>query len=329
MTRAKTAGYVAMILAVLVSIIAAATFQPRPSDRHSVNHSAAAPSPGHALRPRTDQRYTALADDLDERIRAGRLGTGGQVLDPAGVALLTGRTPTAVRHALEQLARTGTVEDLGQQWGIPDDHSTARAARRAHHLLEAMIDAGGYPPGTPLPPAQHLVETLLTHPDAITVALHTLAAGDVLEPVRQGFAVRERGREPSGPQRAGGRLVPLGPDTAWDPHAIRHLCDRARERWHDAPCPSHHVITQSEALQHDILHRLMLAADCHTASAPALAQATAVRVARARAVAARDTTVVSLGERHWRSTVLARLLADLADSLSASARPDPNGTPCP
>ncbi|MFJ6809080.1 hypothetical protein ACIQRK_24140 [Streptomyces anulatus] len=323
MTRAKTVGYVAVLLAVLVSIIAAATFQPRPSDRHSVNHPSA-PSPGHGLRPRTDQRYTALADDLDERIRAGRLGTGGQVLDPADVALRIGRTPTAVRHALEQLARTGTVENLGQQWGIPDDHSTARAARRAHHLLEAMINAGGYPPHTPLPPAKHLVETLLTHPDAITVALHTLAAGDVLEPVRQGFAVRER--ESSGPQGTGGRLVPLGPDTAWDPHDIRHLCDRARERWRDAPCPSHHVITQTEALQHDILHRLMLAADRH-AAAPA--QPAAVRAARARAVAARDTTVVSLGERHWRCAVLAGLLADLADSLSASARPDPNGTPCP
>ncbi|MFI7087656.1 hypothetical protein ACIBUR_29180 [Streptomyces anulatus] len=328
MTRAKTVGHVAMILAVLVSIIAAATFQPRPSDRHSMKHPSA-PSPGHGLRPRTDQRYTALADDLDERIRAGRLGTGGQVLDPADVALRIGRTPTAVRHALEQLARTGTVENLGQQWGIPDDHSTARAARRAHHLLEAMIDAGGYPPRTPLPPAQHLVDTLLTHPDAITVALHTLAADGVLEPVRQGFAVRERGRESSGPQQAGGRLVPLGADTAWDPHAIRHLCDEARERWYDTPCPSHHVLTQTEALQHDILHRLMLAADRHAASVPDLAQAAAVRAARARAVAARDTTVVSLGERHWRSAVLAGPLADLADSLSATARPDQNGTPCP
>ncbi|MBK3588749.1 hypothetical protein JHN49_35730, partial [Streptomyces sp. MBT57] len=67
---------------------------------------------------------------------------------------------------------------------------------------------------------------------------------------------------------------------------------------------------------------LMLAADRQHATTPAAAAA--LRAARGRALAARDTTVISLGERHWRSAVLAGLLADFADfadSLSASARP--------
>ncbi|MFD3970312.1 hypothetical protein [Streptomyces cyaneofuscatus] len=321
MTRAKAVDYVVTLLDVLASIITAATFQPRPSDRHSMTPSAAAPSPDRNLRPRTDQRYTVLAGELDERVRAGDLGEGGQLLDPVGLARLTSRTPTAVRHALEQLARTGTVEPRGQQWRIPDDHATPRAARRARHLLEAMIDAGGYPPHTALPPAPHLVETLLTHPDALARALQTLTNSHILEPVRQGFAVRapEEGRGSSALPPRGGRVVPLGPDTAWNRDAIRHLRDLARKQWHHAPCPSHHVISRTEALQHDILHRLTLAADRQHATTPAAAAAQ--RAARGRALAARDTTVISLGERHWRSAVLAGLLADFADSLSASARP--------
>lgn len=321
MTRAKAVAYVVTLLAVLASIIAAATFQPRPSDRHSMTPSAAAPHPGRNLRPRTDQRYTVLAGELDERIRAGELGDGGQLLDPAGLARLTSRTPTAVRHALEQLARTGTVEPFGRQWCIPDDHSTPRAARRAHHLLEAMIAAGGYPPHTALPPAPHLVETLLTHPDALTIALHTLTSSHVLEPVRQGFVVRapEAGQDSCALPPRGGRVIPLGPDTAWNRDAIGHLRDLAGKQWHQGPCPSHHVLFRAEALQRDILHRLSLAADRHHAATPAAAAA--LRAARGRALAARDTTVISLGERHWRSAVLASLLADFADSLSTSARP--------
>ncbi|MFD7853381.1 hypothetical protein ACFV6B_03665 [Streptomyces microflavus] len=319
MTRAKAVDYVVTLLAVLASIITAATFQPRPSDRHSMTPSAAAPSPDRNLRPRTDQRYTVLAGELDERVRAGDLGEGGQLLDPVGLARLISRTPTAVRHALEQLARTGTVEPLGRQWCIPDDHATPRAARRARHLLEAMIDAGGYPPHTALPPAPHLVETLLTHPDALARALQTLTSSHILEPVRQGFAVRapEEGRGSSALPPRGGRAILLGPDTAWNRDAIRHLRDLARKQWHHAPCPSHHVISRVETLQHDILHRLMLAADRQH---PSPGRNAAVQAAIARATAARDTTVISLGERHWRSAVLAGLLADLADSLS-SARP--------
>lgn len=61
----------------------------------------------------------------------------------------------------------------------------------------------------------------------------------------------------------------------------------------------------------------MLAADRQH---PSPGRNAAVQAAIARATAARDTTVISLGERHWRSAVLAGLLADLSDSLS-SARP--------
>ncbi|MFH9561216.1 hypothetical protein ACH4K7_33285 [Streptomyces globisporus] len=311
MTTAKRLAYAATLLAVLVAIIAAATFQPRPSDRHSMppSHKHAA---GHGLRTRTDQRYTALADELDERIRAGRLGTGGQILDPADLARLTHRTPTAIRHALQQLALTGTVENLDRNWCIPDDHDTIRAARRAHHLLDAMIASGGYPSAGSLPPADQLAETLLTPPDAIALALHTLAR----QPARP---VAPEGRS-SAPSRTGSRAVPLGADTTWDPNALRHLRDRAREQWHQNKCPSHHTITHTETLQHDILHRLSLAAG--RLDAPSPTRAAAVHAATARAVAARDSTVISLGERHWRSAVLAGLLAQLAATLSpSSARP--------
>lgn len=77
-TRAKALAYVVMLLAVFVAIIAAATFQPRPSDRHSMPSSSEDQAPPRGLRPRSDQRYTALADELDERIRTGRLGTGAR-----------------------------------------------------------------------------------------------------------------------------------------------------------------------------------------------------------------------------------------------------------
>ncbi|MFE8910903.1 hypothetical protein [Streptomyces globisporus] len=319
MTRAKAAAYVATLVAVFVAIIAAATFQPRPSDRHSMTHSSQDQAPLRGLRPRTDQRYTALADELDERIRTGPLGPGGQVLDPEVLARLTHRTPTAIRHALQQLALTGTVENLGQWWCIPDDHGTIRAARRAHHLLEAMIATGGYPSPGSFPPAQHLTETLLTHPDALALTLHKLTTGQARQPARQGLAVG-KGRS-AGPSRTGWRAVPLGADSAWYLHAIRHLRDRARVQWQQGRCPSHHALSQTETLQHDILHRLGLAADRHGA-ATVPGRTAAVRAAVARAVAARDTTVISLGERHWRSAVLAGLLADLAAALSpSSARP--------
>ncbi|MFD8666260.1 hypothetical protein ACFV1U_12755 [Streptomyces microflavus] len=314
-TRAKAIAYVVMLLAVFVAIIAAATFQPRPSDRHSMPSSSEDQAPPRGLRPRSDQRYTALADELDERIRTGRLGTGGQALDPAVLAQLTHRTPTAIRHALQQLALTGTVENLGAQWCIPDDHCTIRAARRAHHLLEAMIAAGGYPSPGSLPPAQHLAETLLTRPEAIAVALHTLTTGQPRQPGRQGLAVRTD-REP-GRSRTGWRAAPLGADTTWDPHAIRHLRDLAQQHWKQGRYPSHHDVSQTETLQHEVLRRLMLAADRQH---PSPGRNAAVQAAIARATAARDTPVISLGERHWRSAVLAGLLADLADDLS-SARP--------
>ncbi|MFJ1742559.1 hypothetical protein ACIOG4_28280 [Streptomyces microflavus] len=311
MTRMKALAYLATLLAVFVAIIAAATLQPRPSDRHSMPPSSPGRAPDQGLRPRTDQRYTALADDLDERIRAGRLGASGQVLDPVDLAQLTHRTPTAIRHALQQLALTGTVENRGQQWCIPDDHDTIRAARRAHHLIDAMIASGGYPSAGSLPPADQLAETLLTPPDAIALALHTLAR----QPARP---VAPEGRS-SAPSRTGSRAIPLGADTAWDPNALRHLHDRAREQWHQNNCPSHRTIAHTETLQHDILHRLSLAAGRLDATSPS--RTAAVRAAVARAAAAGDTSVISLGERHWRSAVLAGLLADLADSLSASARP--------
>ncbi|XMN04633.1 hypothetical protein ACK8N7_00440 [Streptomyces griseobrunneus] len=316
MTRAKRVAYGVTLLAVLVAIIAAATFQPRPSDRHFMTPSSPDHAPGHGLRVRSDQRYTALAGDLDERIRAGRLGAGGQILDPADVALRIGRTPTAVRHALQQLALTGTVENLGRQWCIPDDHCTIRAARRAHHLLDAMTASGGYPSASFLPPADQLAETLLTPPDAIALALHTLTTTQARQQAKPRPAAPE-GRSPA-PSRTGARTVPLGADTAWDPHAIRHLRNRAYEQWHQSHCPSHHTITHTETLQNDILHRLTLTAARLDATSPA--RTTAVRAAAARAAAARDTSVISLGERHWRSAVLAGLLTDLADSLT-SARP--------
>ncbi|MEW1629755.1 hypothetical protein AB0387_20515 [Streptomyces sp. NPDC089173] len=316
MTTAKRLAYAVTLLGVLVAIIAAATFQPRPSDRHSMPSSSHDHAAGHGLRTRTDQRYTALADELDERIRAGRLGTGGQILDPTDLAGLTHRTPTAIRHALQQLALTGTVEHLERQWCIPDDHDTIRAARRAHHLLDAMIAAGGYPSAGSLPPADQLAETLLTPPDAIALALHTLTTTQARQLSRP---VAPEGRS-SAPSRTGSRAVPLGAATAWDPHALRHLRDRAREQWHLSHCPSHHTITHTEKLQHNILHRLSLAAD--RLAATSSARCTAVRATVDRAAAARETSVISLGERHWRSAVLAGILAELADALSpTSVRP--------
>ncbi|MFG3429478.1 hypothetical protein [Streptomyces californicus] len=311
MTRMKAAVYVMTLVAVVASIIAAATFQPRPSDRqHSMPASAIDGQGPAGLRPRTDQPYTVLADDLDERIRRGDLGAGGQILDVDVLARLTGRTPAAVRHALRQLLRTGTVEDCGtlaRQWCVPDDHSTLRAARRAHALLDAMIAAGGYPSADSLPRTEHLADTLLTGPEAITLALHTLTSR-----TPHPASATERARV-SGPSRTGRRTVPLGADTAWDRHDIHHLRDLAREQWHRHRCPSHHALSHTEALQHDVLHRLTAAARRQGSPAPA------VGGALARAAAARDTTVISLGERHWRSAVLAHLLADLADALSAAS----------
>ncbi|MFI1189767.1 hypothetical protein [Streptomyces californicus] len=321
MTRMKAVAYVMTLVAVVASIIAAATFQPRPSDRHFMPASSFDVRDPVGLRPRTGQPYTVLADDLDERIRRGDLGAGGQILDVDVLARLTGRTPAAVRHALRQLLRTGTVEDCGnlaRQWCVPDDHSTLRAARRAHALLDAMIAAGGYPSADSLPRAEHLADTLLTGPEAITLALHALTSRNP-----RPATAAERARV-SGPSRTGRRTVSLGADTAWDPHDIHHLRDLAREQWRQRRCPSHHALSHTEALQHDVLHRLTAAACRQGPPTPA------VGAALARAAAARDTTVISLGERHWRSAVLAGLLADLADALSAaSARPVSRTDPLP
>ncbi|MGW5927207.1 hypothetical protein ACWF2L_13280 [Streptomyces anulatus] len=277
---------------------------------------------GTRSRPRFEGQYTDAVGELERLLQTGDL-LPGRGLDPSGLAHLTGYTSTAMYYALQQLAFRGAVEAADGRWIVPDERSAQASARRAHKVLEAMIQQHAFPPGSVLPPTSDLSFTLLTGRRAMTTALDDLVRHSTLDRAATRYAVPAEPPHPGPtprpePSAFPARGRPRLPEVSKAPDrlAVRHLRDTARAQWETAERLSHSTLAQRETLQHDLLRRLTLAAG--RLDGQPVSILVPVRAACTRAQAAAGTPMATLGDRHWRYAVLATLLADLADELTRS-----------
>ncbi|MEV1042356.1 GntR family transcriptional regulator [Streptomyces sp. NPDC050204] len=205
----------------------------------------------------------AVTEAVRERIAGGHY-VPGSWLTLRELTGLTGYSSPELRLALEHLAHTGLVRARSRRWQVPCDQPVARTRR----LLTALIDHRAYPPGTELPAPPRLAPVLLTRPATVREALDGLTADGILLP---------GGPRPRLPQLPGpgpvGALWPRSQqdvlDALPDPRAtktsrgqqdLEAIQDMAQRRWRTGVCLPADVMNVQEALQGDILRRLVLAA---------------------------------------------------------------------
>ncbi|WP_326742752.1 GntR family transcriptional regulator [Streptomyces sp. NBC_01768] len=261
----------------------------------------------------------AVAEAVRSRIAEGNY-VPGSWLTLRELTGFTGYSSPELRLALAHLAHTGIVHARNRRWQVPCDQPVARTRR----LLTALIDNRAYPPGTELPAPPRLAPMLLTRPATVREALDALTADKILLP---------GGPRPRLPQLPGpgpvGALWPRSQQDVLDalpePRAtkasrglqdLHEIRDMAQQRWRTGVCPPANVMSVQEALQGDILHRLVLAALLQVIDRPGFAR---LRAAAGRAMACASLPMTGPPyERMFRFTVLADALAALSDEAARS-----------
>ncbi|WP_145503814.1 hypothetical protein [Streptomyces sp. CFMR 7] len=265
--------------------------------------------------PSASGGFTRAAAEVEDLLGDGRLGGPGRVLTPLGLADATGHPAVTMAYALKQLAAKGAVERSAGRWTVPDERARERSQNRARRVLQTMIERAGYPPGSVLPSTDDLSRTLLTEPDAVNAALDELARHALLHADGSRFTVTAHRPNPPGPADQldvaalipGHRHIPAVA-TPPDRFTLQQLRDTARAQWENAQPLTPAEVNRRETLQRDLLRRLTLSARRHLNDHPRPSDP--VHAACARAVAAAGSPMTTLGDRHWRSAVLAHLLAD-------------------
>ncbi|MFF3786322.1 hypothetical protein [Streptomyces sp. NPDC001933] len=261
----------------------------------------------------------AVAEAVRERI-AGGLYVPGSWLSLPELTGYTGYSSPELRLALQYLARTGIVHASNRRWQVPGDQPVTRTRR----LLTALIDHRAYPPGTEFPAPSRLAPVLLARPATVRAALDGLTADGVL---------LSGGPRPRLPQLPGpGPVGALWPASQQDVQEalpeprdtlntrglqeLHEIRDRAQQRWRTGVCLPADVMSVQEALQGDILRRLVLAALHQVSDRPGFAQ---LRATAGRAMACASLPMTGPPyERLFRIAVLADALAALGDEAARS-----------
>jgi GntR family transcriptional regulator len=127
-------------------------------------------------------RYLDLADDLRDRVAAGRVGPRGALPGELDLATEYGTSRVTVRRALDVLRREGLVTSRrGAGWFVAGDPVRQPLGRVT--TIEAALEAAGARPGRRV-----LAFGFVPAPAAVAAALQLDAGGEVLRVERLNLA---------------------------------------------------------------------------------------------------------------------------------------------